>query len=146
MPASTALQLQPAIPEIVLAVLGMALLMIGVFKGNQATRQVSWLVVASLLGTAFLVVNGSQGVRVLAMGGLFVSDGVAVYAKLFILIGSAIAVLTFGGSGVGPAVMRYCLMNGFGVISLRLPGGGRVVARPDGSERGCGTSRRSGAV
>src|SRR3954469_10915956 len=23
---------------------------------------------------------------------------------------------TLGGSGVGPAVMRYCLMNGFGVM------------------------------
>src|SRR4051794_9194703 len=93
MPASTALQLQPAVPEIVLALLGMALLMIGVFKGNQATRQISWLVVASLIGTAFLVLNGSQGARVVAMGGLFVSDGVSVFAKVFILIGSAIAVI-----------------------------------------------------
>src|SRR5215218_5575459 len=25
--------------------------------------------------------------------------------------------LTFGGSGVGPAVIRYCLMKGLGVIS-----------------------------
>ena len=41
-------------------------------------------------------------------------------------IGSAIAVLTLGGSGVGPAVMRYCLMNGLGVMSLSsLAAGGR---------------------
>jgi NADH-quinone oxidoreductase subunit N len=93
MAASSALQLQPALPEIFLALAGMALLMLGVFKGNQATRRVSWLVVAALLVTLFMVLNSTRGVRALALSNLFVSDGIAVFAKVFILVGSAIAVI-----------------------------------------------------
>src|SRR3954453_21225074 len=34
--------------------------------------------------------------------------------------GSAITWETLGGSGVGPAVIRYCLMKGLGVIGLKI--------------------------
>src|SRR5258708_9550135 len=93
MPASHAIQFQPALPEIFLAVAGMALLLIGVFKGNRSTKQISWLVVATLVATTLLVINANQGGRVVAMRGLFVTDGVAVFAKIFILLGSAVAVI-----------------------------------------------------
>ncbi|MBI1776890.1 MAG: NADH-quinone oxidoreductase subunit NuoN [Proteobacteria bacterium] len=87
------LQLLPTLPEIFLALAGMALLLIGVFQGNGSTRQVSWLVVASLAVTAILVLMGGHGGRVVTMRGLFVTDGLAVFAKVFILMGSAIAVI-----------------------------------------------------
>ncbi len=43
----TALNLTPALPEIVLACAAMALLLLGVFRGEGSTRLVSWLAVAA---------------------------------------------------------------------------------------------------
>ena len=43
-------QLTPALPEIVLACTCMALLMLGVFRGDSSTRSVSWIAVLALGG------------------------------------------------------------------------------------------------
>ena len=42
--------LMPALPEIVLAGAAMALLLLGVFRGEGSSRLVSWLSVAALIG------------------------------------------------------------------------------------------------
>ncbi|MBU0723569.1 MAG: NADH-quinone oxidoreductase subunit NuoN [Alphaproteobacteria bacterium] len=91
---ATTLVLMPAIPEIFLACAGMALLMVGVFIGDRSLRLVSWLAVGSFVITAALLyVFTGWGGRELAFGGLFVADSFALFAKLFILLGSAVAII-----------------------------------------------------
>jgi NADH-quinone oxidoreductase subunit N len=84
--------LMVALPEVMIAVLATALLIIGVFRGNQSAPSVLMLSVVSLmLVLAVLVLRPSdQGG---AFGGLFVVDGFAVFMKGLVLIGSAVAML-----------------------------------------------------
>ncbi len=82
----------PALPEAMLAVIGMALLMYGVFRGNRSTRQVSWLTVAAFAAAGLMLWFGPEG-RQLAFAGLFVNDDFAVFMKLLVLAGSAFAVI-----------------------------------------------------
>ncbi len=87
----------PALPEAGLAVIGMALLMYGVFRGDRSSAQVSWLTVAAfvLAGAAVLLLPlayGAEG-RLHAFGGLYVSDNFAVFMKELVLLGSAFAVI-----------------------------------------------------
>ncbi|MET4699682.1 NADH-quinone oxidoreductase subunit N [Constrictibacter sp. MBR-5] len=81
-----------AVPEIFMAIAAMGMLMYGVFKGEGAARSVSWIAVAVLAVTAgLLLIKG--GNREVAFAGLFVIDQYAVFAKLLILLGSALAIL-----------------------------------------------------
>jgi NADH-quinone oxidoreductase subunit N len=79
-----------ALPEIVIACAAMALLMVGVFRGNQSTRLVSWLAVAVLLATVWLVWQLPDG-RNVTFAGMFVVDGLAKFAKGLVLLGTAAA-------------------------------------------------------
>ncbi len=81
----------PASAEIFLAIAGMVLLMIGVFRGESSLRFLSYATIATFAVTAILVVTQGGGVE--AFYGLFVSEGFAQFAKILILIGSAFAVL-----------------------------------------------------
>ncbi len=84
--------LAPALPEILLAVGGMALLMFGVFTGDRSSRAVSWLSVLLLVLAAVLVAAGGGAERVTFFGA-FVSDAFSSFAKMLILLGSVAAVL-----------------------------------------------------
>ncbi|NBC31813.1 MAG: NADH-quinone oxidoreductase subunit NuoN [Alphaproteobacteria bacterium] len=84
--------LLPALPEIFLACAGMALLMIGVFHRGDATRLVSGLTVASFLVAALILIGVAEE-RVVSMNGLFIVDGFALFMKLLVLLGSALAVI-----------------------------------------------------
>jgi NADH-quinone oxidoreductase subunit N len=88
----TTIPLMPALPEIWLAVAGMALLMIGVFRGDSGTRSLSWLSVAVLLIAVVLVVGAAPG-RTVAFGGQFVTDAFAVFVKVIVLLGSAVSII-----------------------------------------------------
>jgi NADH-quinone oxidoreductase subunit N len=93
MPAHVALpDLLPALPEIVLAVLAMALLIVGAFRGEGSTRLVSWLAIAAL-AVVFIVDLIAGGERRVGFYGMFVTDAFAVFMKSLVLIGSAVAVL-----------------------------------------------------
>ena len=81
----------PASAEIFLAIAGMVLLMIGVFRGDSSLRFLSYATIATFAVTAILVVTQGGGGE--AFYGLFVSEGFAQFAKILILIGSAFAVL-----------------------------------------------------
>ena len=84
--------LTPALPEAVLAVAAMALLMLGVFRGDGSARTVSWLAVAAMAAAGVLVITGpSDGVVTFA--GMFVVDRFAVFMKVLVLIGSALALV-----------------------------------------------------
>ncbi|MFM2043698.1 MAG: NADH-quinone oxidoreductase chain [Pseudomonadota bacterium] len=89
---TTVPDLLPALPEIFLACAGMALLLIGVFRGEGSTRLVSWLTVASLIVAMVLLLTGPQE-RVVTFSGMFVLDRFAIFAKVLILTATAFAVI-----------------------------------------------------
>jgi len=79
-----------AAPELWLAVGALALLMIGVFSGEGATRVVTGLSVALLvLAGVWLIWNFQPGT---AFEGAFIMDPFARLMKILILIGSAVAI------------------------------------------------------
>src|SRR3546814_3985250 len=75
-----------------LACAGMALLLLGAFRGDSSTRLVSSLVVLSFVVTGVLVVALVPS-RAVTFSGLFVVDGFAAFMKLLILLGSSLAVV-----------------------------------------------------
>jgi NADH-quinone oxidoreductase subunit N len=79
-------------PEIFLGCAAMALLMLGVFRSNESTRLVSWLAVAAL-AIAFLWVATQPAGRTVTFADVFVVDGFARFAKLLVLLGSALGIV-----------------------------------------------------
>ncbi|MCH7710116.1 MAG: NADH-quinone oxidoreductase subunit N, partial [Proteobacteria bacterium] len=84
--------LQPALPEAFLAFSTMALLMLGVFRGDGHTRIVSWFAVLVLGLTLLLVLDDLGGTR-RAFGGVFIVDAFAQFMKVLVLLGSSFAVV-----------------------------------------------------
>jgi NADH-quinone oxidoreductase subunit N len=79
-----------ALPEVVLAVGTMALLMLGVFRGNQSTAMIAILSALLLVVVLGLSVFGSTG---LAFDGLFIENGFTSFVKILTLTGSAVGIL-----------------------------------------------------
>ena len=79
-----------ALPEIVLACCGMAILVIGVLRKQDATQICSMLTLGAFLLTALLVIAGTGGG---GYRGQFVVDGFSQFAKILILLGGALALI-----------------------------------------------------
>jgi NADH-quinone oxidoreductase subunit N len=92
MPLYPVPDLLPALPEIVTVCAAMALLLIGVFRGEGSARLVSWLSVAVLIVVIFLAVSGG-GDRRVGFSGLFIVDGFGLFMKVLVLIGSAVSII-----------------------------------------------------
>jgi NADH-quinone oxidoreductase subunit N len=93
MPLTALPNFLPALPEIFLVVAAMALLMLGAFQGEaRAAKEVSWLGVA-VLTIAIFMVGAGNGARHVTMAGLFVTDAYAIFAKILVLIGSALSLV-----------------------------------------------------
>jgi len=86
------LNITAALPELFLAVAGMILLMLGVFRGNKGTRLVLSLTVASF-ALAFGMIALSIGRSEEALGGLFIADAFGDVMKMLVLVGSAITLI-----------------------------------------------------
>ena len=84
--------LLPLLPELFLALAAMALLMLGVFRGDGATRLSCWLGIAAL-AIAALLLSFVPDPRVVVLGGMFISDAFAVFMKALILLGAAAGLL-----------------------------------------------------
>jgi NADH-quinone oxidoreductase subunit N len=84
--------LLPALPEIVLALGAMLLLMVGVFRGEQATKGIEGGAVLLLLLTAVIVIWLPAG-KLVTFDGSFVVDSFARFLKLLALAGSAAAIV-----------------------------------------------------
>ena len=96
MPLAQVPNLVPVMPELFLAVVSMALLMLGVFQkddeGQKTARTISVLGVISLALTLLLTVTLSGG-RMTAFGGLFVVDSFASFLKGLVLLASGLALV-----------------------------------------------------
>jgi NADH-quinone oxidoreductase subunit N len=88
---TTMQQYLPALPEIVLACTGMALLMLGAFRGEGSARSVSWLAILALLVVGVLVTLFQQD-RTVTFGGQFIVDQFSHFMKWLVVLGSALAI------------------------------------------------------
>ncbi len=79
-----------ALPEIVLACCGMAILLIGVLQKRDTFHLCSMLTVGAFLITAELVVSGSPG---LGYNGLFTVDTFSTFVKLLVLVAATLGVI-----------------------------------------------------
>jgi NADH-quinone oxidoreductase subunit N len=86
--SSAGYQLQPVLPELVLAVGSMVLLMIGAHRGQGATRLVTTLATLLLILTGVLILMLPSG-KLVTFGGSFIVDDFARFLKILALIGSA---------------------------------------------------------
>jgi NADH-quinone oxidoreductase subunit N len=84
--------LSPALPEILLAGLAMALLVFGAFRGEASAREVSWLGMAALILVLVVALFGG-GARRVGYSGMYVTATFALFMKSLVLIGSAVAIL-----------------------------------------------------
>ncbi len=85
-------ELLPALPEIVLVVGAMALLMLGVFRGDRSAVLVNWLAIVLLIATGVIIAGLPEG-TLTAFGDSFVLDPFARFLKQWALTGSAVAIL-----------------------------------------------------
>jgi NADH-quinone oxidoreductase subunit N len=88
----TSADLYSVLPELILAVLAMALLMYGVFRGDKTVNTVSWLAVGALVLTA-IIISASPDTEQSAFRGQLIVDQFATYMKWLVLIGSALAII-----------------------------------------------------
>ena len=93
--------LLPALPEIVLALGAMALLMVGAFRGEQATKSIDGAAILLLIFTGAVIVWLPAGTLV-TFGDSFVVDNFARFLKLLALTGSAAAILMSTRLSRGP--------------------------------------------
>jgi NADH-quinone oxidoreductase subunit N len=82
----------PALPEIFLAVYGMALLMVGIFRGEGSGRLVSMLSIAGYVIASVLIMV-TFDTRTVTFAGMFVVDGFSSFMKQLVLLGSAVSIL-----------------------------------------------------
>ncbi|CAA7625837.1 NADH-quinone oxidoreductase subunit NuoN [Magnetospirillum sp. UT-4] len=87
---SETFDLIPVLPELFLVLAAMALLMAGVFRKDEGFGSTTSLAIMAMVAAAVLVwaVGGDE--RQTTFGGMFVMDSFAVFAKLMVLVGSAL--------------------------------------------------------
>jgi NADH-quinone oxidoreductase subunit N len=86
--------LQPAAPELFLAIAAMALLLLGVFRGDGATRLVSWAAILVLVAVGFLAagVAPAKG-RLLLFADMFAVSAYTAFVKILVVGASAIGIV-----------------------------------------------------
>jgi NADH-quinone oxidoreductase subunit N len=85
-------QLQPVLPELVLALGAMALLMLGAYRGQGTTKLVTGLAVVLLVVVGILELALPAG-KLTTFGGSFIVDDFARFLKILALIGSVVTLL-----------------------------------------------------
>jgi NADH-quinone oxidoreductase subunit N len=119
-------------PEELLSIAGLVLLLIAAWSGDKASRLISILAVATLVGAAFLVApalcQGDMGPNTYAFMGQFRADAFASFAKLLIYAAAGAALM------IAPAFFER-----FGAMRAEYPililfaalGGGIMVSATD---------------
>src|SRR3954465_1927612 len=102
---SAGYQLLPVLPELVLALGAMALLMVGAFRGQQATKLVTGLAIGLLVLTGVLELMLPAG-KLTTFAGSFIVDDFARFLKILALIGSGATLGPSAEVRVGPSRRR----------------------------------------
>ena len=84
--------LTPAYAEISLAIVALALLMVGVFRKQDPVRGVTFLAILAFIVGAVLVVT-TNGAEVVTFSGMFVVNAFTGFAKLLILLSAGLALI-----------------------------------------------------
>jgi NADH-quinone oxidoreductase subunit N len=84
--------LAPLLPELILALSGLTLLMVGAFTKGDSSRGVNGLAIAALLVAALAAATATPD-RTTLMSGMFVSDAFASFAKVAIFLATAAALV-----------------------------------------------------
>ncbi|MGH6904053.1 MAG: NADH-quinone oxidoreductase subunit NuoN [Geminicoccaceae bacterium] len=102
------LDFAPAITEIFLVCVGLALLMVGAFRGREpeASHLVTPLCIMALVVGVFLLIAGDKGTAS-AFDGQFVNDRFAVYLKVLTLLGAALCLIMSPPFLRGEGVERF---------------------------------------
>ena len=90
--SSAGYQLQPVLPELVLAFGAMVLLMVGAYRGQGTTRLVTGLAVCLLVLVGALELMLPAG-KLVTFGGSFIVDDFARFLKILALIGSGVTLV-----------------------------------------------------
>lgn len=90
--SSAGYQLQPVLPELVLAFGAMVLLMVGAYRGQGTTRLVTALAVCLLVLVGALELMLPAG-KLVTFGGSFIVDDFARFLKILVLIGSGVTLV-----------------------------------------------------
>jgi len=80
------------LPELILSIGAMLLLLVAGWRGDDATRGISWASVLLLI-LAGLSLAGPAGHGGSAFGGLYHADSFAAFSKVLIYIGAAISIV-----------------------------------------------------
>lgn len=78
------------LPELVLAALGLAILLVGVMQNRDTTLLCTMLCIAALIVVGALVLQAPYGV---GYGGLFVNDRFAAFAKILVLFATGLSMI-----------------------------------------------------
>ncbi|MGE4219619.1 MAG: NADH-quinone oxidoreductase subunit NuoN [Alphaproteobacteria bacterium] len=99
--------LMPVYPELLLALGGMAMMMVGVFaRPDRAYRLVHGLALI-VLAVALIMVLTRSGMRVTVFGGMFVLDQFAVFMKALVLIGTIVTLVIGRGFMLREGMARF---------------------------------------
>jgi NADH-quinone oxidoreductase subunit N len=111
-----------ALPEVVLAVLAAAFLMVGAFSKSEPYKLIQWLSIAALALTALLVWGASGEDKVMAFAGGFIVDDFARLMKVLALFGAAVAILLSGKflKRVEMARFEYPILVLFAAIGMMM--------------------------
>ena len=124
MPVAALPNLIPALPEILLALGGMVLLMVGVFQKAPAARAAhrsSWGAIGLLLVAIVLVLALGRD-RMLTFGGMFVTDAFIRFVKVLVLAGAA-ATLAMSSDFLlrhGAGRFEYAVLAVFSVVGMMM--------------------------
>jgi NADH-quinone oxidoreductase subunit N len=91
----TLAQFAPALPEILLAAGGLALVLIGAFRGEKSFGLINTLAFL-LLALVGVLIATQDAVTVSAFNGAFISDSFGRFMKIAVLIGSAVTLMISG--------------------------------------------------
>lgn len=86
----------PVLPELLLAVAGMALLVVGSFRGNNATSFISMATVAAFVIAIAGLMCGPVTQTAVTLNGFFIQNDFTVLVKILILTGMVAATLMAG--------------------------------------------------
>ncbi|MBI4182632.1 MAG: NADH-quinone oxidoreductase subunit NuoN [Proteobacteria bacterium] len=115
------LNILPATPEMFLAVAAMALLMLGVFRGERSTRMVTLLSLTALVLTALLLPIFNAGVED-SFAGQFVVDRFALFMKSLVILASAAGIVMSLSyiERIGIARFEYPILMLFATVGMMM--------------------------